>query len=49
MQNKSWAKAARQASYALAALPLEERNRALKGMARALEAHQADIFSANAP
>ena len=47
MQNKSWAKAARQASYALAALPLEERNRALKGIARALEAHQADIFAAN--
>ena len=47
MQNTHWAKAARQASYALAALPVEQRNAALRGMMDALRAQQAEIFAAN--
>ena len=47
MQNTHWATAARQASYALAALPVEKRNAALRGMMAALRAQQAEIFAAN--
>ena len=47
MQVKDQARAARQASYQLAALSLEERNRALLGVKEALIAHAAHIFAEN--
>ncbi len=47
MQVKDQARAARQASYQLAALSLEERNRALLGVKEALIAHTAHIFAEN--
>ncbi len=47
MEQKSWAKAARQASYALAALTAEERNAALRGIQKALRGHAAEIYAQN--
>jgi len=47
MQEKTWAKAAREASYQLAALSLEQRNEALRGIQEALKRRAALIFRQN--
>ena len=47
MQVKDCARAARQAAYQLAALNVTDRNRALKGIQAALQAHAGAIFAAN--
>lgn len=48
MQEKQWAVSARQASYTLSALSLEERNAALRGIQAAIKKNAADIFAQNA-
>ena len=48
MEQKKWALDARQASYKLAVLSLEERNAALKGIQEALKKHKETIFAQNA-
>ena len=48
MQEKAWARAARAASYDLAALPLEKRNGALSAIKEALRRHADEIFAQNA-
>ncbi len=48
MEQKQWALDARQASYKLAALSLEERNAALRGIQDALKKHKEAIFAQNA-
>ena len=48
MEQKQWALDARQASYQLAVLSLEERNAALKGIQEALKKHKETIFAQNA-
>ncbi len=48
MEQKQWALDARQASYQLAVLSLEERNAALRGIQDALKKHKETIFAQNA-
>lgn len=48
MEQKQWALDARQASYQLAVLSLEERNAALKGIQEALKKNKETIFHQNA-
>ena len=48
MEQKKWALDARQASYQLAVLSLEERNAALRGIKDALKKHKETIFAQNA-
>ena len=48
MEQKQWALDARQAAYKLAALSVEERNAALKGIQAALKQHKETIFAQNA-
>ncbi len=48
MDQKKWALDARQASYQLAVLSLEERNAALRGIQDALKKHKETIFAQNA-
>ena len=47
MQIMDLARRARQASYALAVLPVEQRNAALKGIKKALESQKAEIYLQN--
>ena len=48
MQTLEWAGRARDASYKLAALNIDARNEALRGIQRELKKHAADIFAQNA-